>query len=233
MEKNHVAKTKLNAANCYFCKKSQKLFHRLTQTSESLIKDSDIITDDRKELLNELSIFIKEKLKSGQEVKLIFICTHNSRRSHLAQIWAHTAAYYFEIANLTAYSGGTQKTAFNKSAVNALIKSGFKINIEKEGKNPKYKVRYAKKAEPLICYSKEYNNRENPREGFVAIMTCSDADEACPVIVGADYRTTISYEDPKIFDGTDHEASAYEERSLQIGRDMFYVFKNIAEQRLS
>lgn len=205
------------------------MFHRLAHTSESLIKDSDSIPDDRKELLDELSIFIKEKLRSGKEVNLIFICTHNSRRSHMAQIWAHVAAVFFDIDNLFTYSGGTQKTAFNKSAVNALIKVGFKISIEKEGKNPKYKIRYAKKADPLICYSKTYDHRKNPSEGFVAIMTCSDADEACPVVNGAEYRTTIKYDDPKKFDGTDKQEDAYLERSDQIGREMFYVFKKVAE----
>ena len=209
-----------------FVKKSEKLFHKLAHTSESLIKDSDLIPDERKRLLKELSLYLKEK--SRKEVCLIFICTHNSRRSHMAQIWAQAAANYFEIENIKTYSGGTHKTAFNKSAVNALKKAGFKINVEKEGKNPKYKVRYAKKTDPLICYSKLYDHRNNPSEGFVAIMTCSDANEACPVIVGADYRTTITYEDPKKFDGTDKEASAYEERSLQIGREMFYVFGKVS-----
>jgi hypothetical protein len=213
-----------------FVKKSEKLFHQLAHTSESLIKGSELIPDERKELLNELSIYIKEKLISKKEVSLIFICSHNSRRSHMAQIWAQTSANYFGIETVKTYSGGTQKTAFNESAVNALKKAGFKISVEKEGKNPKYKVRYAKKANPLICYSKTYDHGTNPSEGFVAILTCSDADEACPIIRGADYRTTIKFDDPKEFDGTDKEASAYEERSLQIGREMFYVFKNIAGQ---
>lgn len=207
------------------------MFEKLTHTSESLIKGSELIPDERKELLNELSLYLTEK--SRKEVCLIFICTHNSRRSHMAQIWAQAAANYFKIKNIKTYSGGTQKTAFNKSSVIALKKAGFKISIEKEGKNPKYKVRYAKKADPLICYSKTYDHRKNPSEGFVAIMTCSDADEACPVIVGADYRTKITYEDPKIFDGTDKEAAAYEERNLQIGREMFYVFAKVSELLIS
>jgi arsenate reductase len=205
------------------------LFHKLAEHSESLIKDSDLINGDRKELLTELSIFIKERLKSRRVVNLIFICTHNSRRSHLAQIWAQAAAYYFGIDNLNTYSGGTQKTAFNKSAINALKKSGFKISMENDQPNPKYKVRFSGKATPLICYSKKYDARKNPSDGFVAIMTCSDADEACPVIVGAEYRTTIKYEDPKKFDGTEKQEEAYFERSNQIGREMYYVFGEVSK----
>ena len=205
------------------------MFDELTQISESLIKDSDLIPTDRKNLLDELSIYIKEKLKSTSEVNLIFICTHNSRRSHLAQVWAQTAAAFYNIKNLYTYSGGTEKTAFNPAAVEALKKAGFKISIEKEGKNPKYKVNFGKKTEPIVCFSKVYNHRKNPSDGFVAIMTCSDADEACPIVSGADYRTTIKYEDPKLFDGTDRQENAYWERSLEIGREMFYVFARVAE----
>ena len=205
------------------------MYDKLKLTSESFIKDSELISEERKNLLNELSIYIKEKLISKKEVNLIFICTHNSRRSHMAQIWAQAAANYYDIDNLNTYSGGTQKTAFNQAAVKALKECGFKISIEKEGTNPKYKVRYDKKSEPLICYSKVYNHRKNPANGFVAIMTCSDADEACPIVVGADYRTTIKYEDPKKFDGTNQQEYAYLERSQQIGREMLYTMRKVSE----
>ena len=204
------------------------MFDKLIQYSESLIKDSDLIFADRKELLKELSMYIKEKLISKKKVNLVFICTHNSRRSHMAQIWAQAAAHYLGI-NVMTFSGGTQKTAFNPSAVKALKEAGFKITIIKEGKNPKYNIQYDKKSDPLICFSKVYWHKKNPKEGFVAIMTCSDADEACPIVEGADYRTTIKYEDPKKYDGTDLQEQAYKERSIQIGREMFYVFRKVAE----
>ena len=85
--------------------------------------------EDRKILLNELAIYIKETLTTKKEVQLVFICTHNSRRSHMAQIWAQTAAFYYDIRNIHTYSGGTQKTAFNSSAVKALQEVGFKISV--------------------------------------------------------------------------------------------------------
>jgi arsenate reductase len=200
----------------------------LKQTSESLIKDFEAILQDRKALLDELAIYIKGKLISRREVCLIFICTHNSRRSHMAQIWAQTAAAYYNIPSIKTFSGGTQKTAFNILAVNALKKAGFKIKALSEKSNPKYRVKISKKTSPLICFSKKYSHRSNPQRNFVAIMTCSDADESCPVITGAEYRTTIKYEDPKIFDGTDKAAAAYEHRSRQIGTEMLYVFSKVA-----
>lgn len=200
----------------------------LEQTSESIIKDFGAILEDRKALLDELAIYIKGKLISRKEVNLIFICTHNSRRSHLAQIWAQAAAVYYSIPNIKTFSGGTQKTAFNIQVVNALKKAGFKIKALSEKSNPKYRVKMSKDASPLICFSKKYDHKSNPQQDFVAVMTCSDADESCPVITGAEYRTTIKYEDPKLFDGTDQAAAAYEERSRQIGTEMFYVFSKVA-----
>ena len=205
------------------------MFDKLSKTSYSLIAEFDVIPDERRDLLRELSIYIKEKLASSNEVSLIFICTHNSRRSHMAQIWAQTAAYHFGIKGISTYSGGTQITAFNKFVVKALIKSGFKITVEKDGKNPRHKVKYDKKASSIICFSKKYNHKINPSHGFVAIMTCSDADEACPIITGADYRTTIKYLDPKESNGTKQQEQVYLESSLQIGREMFFVFSQVAK----
>lgn len=200
----------------------------LKQTSESLSKDFEAILEDRKALLDELAIYIKGKLTSRTDVNLIFICTHNSRRSHMAQIWAQAAATFYNVPKIRTFSGGTQKTAFNLNAVNALKKAGFNIKALTEKSNPKYRVQISKEVEPLICFSKKYNHKSNPQQNFVAIMTCSDADASCPVVTGAEYRTTIKYEDPKAFDGTENAARAYEERSRQIGTEMLYVFNKVA-----
>ncbi len=205
------------------------MIDKLKQTSESFIKDFEAIPDDRKARLEELAIYIKGKLTSKKEVNLIFICTHNSRRSHLAQIWAKAAATYYEVPNIYTYSGGTQKTAFNVQAVNALKKAGFTIKVTEEGTNPKYLVKYSKNGIGLTCFSKKYDHKNNPQKDFVAVMTCSDADESCPIIPGAEYRTTIKYEDPKKFDGSPKAQEAYNERSQQIGTEMLYVFSKVAQ----
>ena len=205
------------------------MYDKLTKAIESLVRETDAISSERKNLLDELSIYIKEKLKAKKSVNLIFICTHNSRRSHMAQIWAQTSAHYFNIENIFTFSGGTQKTSFNSSAVKALKEVGFKIKVDKEGKNPKYLARYDKKIQPMVCFSKTYDHKKNPKLDFVAVMTCSDADEACPVVKGAEYRTTIKYDDPKLFDGTDDEQKAYEASCNQIGREMLYTFGRVSK----
>lgn len=208
---------------------TKEIFDKLAITTESLIGDFGCIPEERKHLLDELCLYIVSKLGSKSEINLVFICTHNSRRSHMAQLWAQAAAYHYHVPHINTFSGGTQKTAFNSAAVHALKDAGFKFSLEKEGKNPKYKVEFTKsKDHALICFSKLYDHKKNPKENFVAVMTCSEADEACPVISGASYRTTISYDDPKKFDGKENQLEAYQERSKQIGREMLYVFSRVA-----
>ena len=59
-------------------------------------------------------------------------------------------------------------------------------------------------------------------------MTCSEADEACPVVLGAALRIPIRYEDPKIYDGTHEESTAYDARCLQIATEMLYLFSRVS-----
>jgi arsenate reductase len=183
------------------------------------------ISDKRKDTLQELIDYIDQKFKDGKKTKLNFICTHNSRRSQFAQVWAQTAADYFNVA-VDCYSGGTETTAFNERVVAALQSVGFRITT-KGGANPVYKVFYSDDISPITAYSKLFNNQVNPTSGFAAIMTCADADANCPIIPGAEKRIPLNYNDPKAFDGTVEETTKYDERSMQIASELFYVFSKI------
>lgn len=187
--------------------------------------DENLISDERKEVLATLIQYIKQKLARNEAPHLNFICTHNSRRSQLSQIWAKVAAFYYDIP-IQTYSGGVEVTAFNERAVDTLKKSGFSITNEDSG-NPIYKVYYSSSEEPILTFSKLYDDPINPKEGFAAVMTCSHADENCPFIPGTEQRIPVQYEDPKAFDGTPQEAEKYQERSLQIANEMFYVFSKV------
>lgn len=182
------------------------------------------ISPARKAQLTELSNGIYESLKSRESVDMIFICTHNSRRSHMAQIWTQVAAEYYGIDNITSYSGGTEATAFNPRAVKAMKNAGFTIKAIENGHNPIYEVNYARNNEPIRAFSKKYSDDFNPQENFIAVMVCSDADEACPLVMGASDRYAIPYNDPKEYDNTDLEEAKYAERCRDIAREMMYVF---------
>ncbi|OVE75698.1 protein-tyrosine-phosphatase [bacterium E08(2017)] len=195
--------------------------------SESLT-EIDSLPAERKELLNELAAFIKEELSAGNPVALIFICTHNSRRSHLSQVWAQTAAAHFGIDNIRTYSGGTEATAFHPNAVAALQRAGFEIEKTTDDANPLYQVHIDDNEEPMTCFSKVYDDDPNPTQDYCAVMTCSSADAGCPVVVGCKKRIAVLYDDPKKFDGTDRESEAYDERCRQISVEQLFIFSQVA-----
>jgi arsenate reductase len=184
-----------------------------------------VIPEKRKEVLQPLIAYVQNKVSSNEEVNLNFICTHNSRRSQLAEIWATVASYYFNV-KINACSGGTETTAFHINAINALRDAGFKITIG-EKVNPNCFVKYNELDKPIVAYSKLYDSESNRCNDFAAVMTCSDAEANCPFIPGAEQRISLLYDDPKEFDGTPREARAYQERSDQIGAEMLHVFSKI------
>jgi arsenate reductase len=184
------------------------------------------ITQERKAVLQPLIDYIQIKASNQEEIRLNFICTHNSRRSHLSQVWAQTASSYFNISNVFCYSGGTEATALFPMAAKTLAISGFKVKTLSEGTNPVYSIKYTDNEHPVICFSKTYDDEFNPQAEFAAILTCSSADGACPFIAGAEKRIAITFEDPKAFDNT-QQAEKYHERSMQIATELFYVFSQI------
>jgi arsenate reductase len=189
--------------------------------------DFENILTDRKSVLQPLIDYIQTRVSNHQEIRLNFICTHNSRRSHLSQVWAQTAAVHFKIQNTNCYSGGTEATALFPMVTKTLEKSGFEVKKIADGNNPIYAIKYGENEHPIIGFSKTYDAEFNPISEFAAIMTCSQADGDCPFIAGAEKRIPITYEDPKAFDQTPQQEEKYEERSLQIATELFYVFSRI------
>jgi arsenate reductase len=199
----------------------------LQKTIEERVNEFSQIPNDRKSVLQQLTDFIKDKSNAGEKIRLNFICTHNSRRSHISQLWAQTAADYFGIPNVETFSGGMEATAFNLKAVKAMKDAGFTIVVKKDGINPIYEGSYAQNVPGLTLFSKKYDDPFNPNHDFAAIMTCSHADENCPVVIGASKRISLTYDDPKDFDGTAQEAEKYRERVHEIGREILFAFSQV------
>ncbi len=185
------------------------------------------ISEERKRILQPLIQFISSKLSKNEEVRLNFICTHNSRRSHLSQIWAQTMANYYQIENVFCYSGGTEATAMFPKISETLTNQGFEILKLSETENPVYAVKFAENEHAVICFSKKYDDDFNPKSEFAAILTCDSADENCPIVYGAEARIPIKYEDPKKSDGTAEMNETYFNRSLEIATEMKFVFENL------
>ncbi|WP_025761177.1 arsenate-mycothiol transferase ArsC [Dyadobacter tibetensis] len=192
-----------------------------------ITSDFSTISEERKNELDKIALYMQNKVSAKEPISLTYICTHNSRRSHFGQIWAATAAAYYLIPEVKTFSGGTEATAFNERAVAACTRAGFIIKKTSEEKNPLYEVRFARDVEPIRAFSKKYNDASNPQKDFCAIMTCSQADMACPVVKGASARVAVPYDDPKEFDGKSQEAAKYDERCKQIAIETFYVFSQV------
>jgi protein-tyrosine-phosphatase len=191
---------------------------------QNRLTEFDLIGDERKKDLGKIALFIESQIKAGRTARLTFICTHNSRRSHISQIWAQTAASHFGISKVETFSGGTEATALDPRAVAALERTGFSIKKTSEKANPVYRLRFGQGTRVIEAFSKVYNQPPNPEADFCAVMTCSQADKDCPVVFGAALRVAVPYEDPQGFDGTELETAKYDERCRQISREMLYLF---------
>jgi arsenate reductase len=189
---------------------------------EAKAKEFHLISDKRKSILVKIAAYIN--YKEAEPVNLLFVCTHNSRRSTFGQVWAKTAAHFYGITNVETYSGGTEVTAFHPNAINALLLTGFDMSEKGDPSNPKITMIFDKEENAAICFSKVFDDEANPKSNFGALMTCGHADENCPFIAGAELRIPLTYVDPKVSDGTPQMVETYKEISTEIAREMLYLF---------
>jgi len=191
------------------------------------VGEEDMIPLERQKTLIRLVDHLRKSKREKDSLQLLFICTHNSRRSHMSQLWAQLAAWYHRIEWVECFSGGTEATAFNPRAVGTLRNAGMGIAARDASPNPHYEVTFRERMDPLVVWSKMYSDQLNPAGGFIAVMTCTDADKDCPIIEGSRFRIAITYEDPKLSDGTAEEEERYAECCRQISREMLFLFSRL------
>ncbi len=190
------------------------------------IGNFDTITDERKQKLSVLSDYIQTNI-GKESLSLIFICTHNSRRSFFTQVWAQVAAYHFDMPHINVYSGGTSETAIFTETIAALQNCGLETTQLSQEENPVYSVRFHPQTHPVIGFSKVFDHNFNPKSDFAAVMTCGDADANCPFIPSANARISLTYIDPKQYDNTPEQESGYFNKSVEIATEMLFVFSQI------
>ena len=189
----------------------------------------DQIDTARRAVLEPLAEALAGQLRDGTStVDVTFVCTHNSRRSHMSQLWMKAAAESLQLP-MTTWSGGTESTAMNPRAVASLRRAGFEINQTTSNSNPIYHVSMGKGTPTQTCFSKPWSSAPNPTKDFFAVMVCNDADKKCPTVPGATDRFAIPFVDPKVSDGTESESSTYDERSAQIAREFLWVASKTKE----
>jgi len=209
---------------------NKDFFPKLSSYCQSLPKDFTSISEERKAELKDIAGFVVNQRKSHKPANLLFVCTSNSRRSHMAQVWAQIASYYYNIDSVFTFSGGTEQTRVNVNAIDALNRTGIQIYSNNQGENPLRYVTVSNSIRPWAIFSKKYSDATNPKTNFAAVMVCNEADKACPVVEGADLRIGLPYQDPKDFDNSPLKAAKYDERCRQIATEMFYIMELAAKQ---
>ena len=199
------------------------MYQKIRQFTQSLENDFNLIPTERKDLLQKITGYIQERYNQNSPINLVYICTHNSRRSHFGQVAAALAANYYQVENVSTFSGGTEVTVFNPNAIQALKSIGFEISSNEKPINPIYQVSFGENLS-TTCFSKVYDDEVNPKSDFAAIMTCSDAEQNCPFIPGVALRIGTTYEDPKKSDGTPLQDETYTARFRQIATETLYAF---------
>lgn len=184
------------------------------------------IDNDRKILLLKITEAIKKEYLKNKVVNLNFICTHNSRRSQLGQVWGFYAAHYFKL-NINAFSGGTEVTSFYRNTVKTLQKAGFEFHLKDFSHiNPIYQITLNGTKKSILGYSKFYSDSINLAP-FITITTCDKAAKNCPIISTSNYRFHLPFEDPKFADGTPIQEKTYLQTSQQIAAEIYFIFAEV------
>lgn len=203
------------------------LFPRLQTYLEAAISYIDIESSPRKPELERLARWLSEKQAVDTPAHLTVICTHNSRRSHLGQFWLAAAAALYG-AKLDAHSGGTEATACHPNTLAALERAGAVVTRISEDGNPHWQIAFSPDT-GIEAWSKVYSDPANPQSGYAALMVCTDADEACPLVLGAEARFSLPYQDPKHADGTLEQEIIYDTASHTIAAEMAWLVRTARE----
>lgn len=186
------------------------------------------ITDERKVVLNQLAELIQSVKQADGHVNLNFICTHNSRRSQLAELTMRLCMFKSGLDFISTFSGGTEATALNHRVAEALEAHGFQVTEVESGENPIYAINFSEdRDEEPAMFSKTFDDESNP-EKMIAVMVCGDAEENCPFIPGADHRFGLTYVDPKFSDDTEKEQEVYQNKVIEIGSEMLYICNQLS-----
>jgi arsenate reductase len=110
-------------------------------------------------------------------IRVLFLCTHNSARSQMAEAFLNTLGQ----GRYKAFSAGTEARGLNPLAVQAMAEEGIDISLQES----KTLDRYVDDSFDLL------------------ITVCDEADEACPYFANANERRHWSFPDPSAVVGDD------------------------------
>jgi len=169
---------------------------------------------DKKNLLDDIISKIQKSLKITNNI--VFLCTHNSRRSQLCQVWGIILSKIYNI-DLKFNSAGTEKTEVNKN----ILYCFSHIGLEVKGNKIIYE-------DLSISLHSKLLDEIQPNK-FISIMTCSDAEKSCPSDSRSIKNISMTYQDPKVFDYKEKEKDEYLKTSKLIAKELNYVLKKLVD----
>ena len=171
--------------------------------------------------VQSLAEWLRNGLDTSTSCPLIFVCTHNSRRSILGEMaWNAIAAFYGLDDQFPAYSAGTEAAQLSPHTLDALRQCGFETG-EDDGQT---EVRWSPDHSGRRAFSKRLGDSALPTSGFAAVMVCAEADAGCPFVPGAARRISMPVEDPKRFDQEDDPLPHYVNTLNQMAAELHYSF---------
>ena len=118
----------------------------------------------------------------NQKQRVIFICTHNSARSQMAEgLLRHLAGERYEV-----FSAGTQATRVNPLAIKAMAEKGIDISQ----------------------HTSDHTDNYMGLEFDYVVTVCDNANESCPYFPANKTKWHWSFEDPSAATGTEEERLA-------------------------
>lgn len=187
------------------------------------------LSEDRKSILKSVAKAVQNELSHSELAHILFVCTHNSRRSMLAQTWATAMAQHYGVSDILSHSCGTETTAVHPQVIHTLRLHGFKVGKPTQTDNPVYQVDFAEETKPLTLFSKTLEHESLRDKDLISVMVCSSASENCPFIPNAKARISLPYNDPKAFDEHPDREQVYLKTSKLIATELKYLFKKVSQ----
>ncbi len=151
----------------------------------------------------------------GECNTVVFLCTHNSRRSQYCEIWGNYFSSVYK-KSITFLSAGAVKTKVHKQIYKSLERVGVKVD-----RNSSINIENI----TIIPFSKTLSDIN--KKQFISIMTCSNYEKTCPFDPRSLINLQLFYKDPKRYDNSNREAEEYDKTSFMIACEINYILKNI------
>ena len=130
--------------------------------------------------------------------RVLFVCTHNSARSHMAEAMLNAWAG----DRFAAFSAGTEATGIRPETIQVMEEIGLSLDGHRSKTIDEF--------------------RGQPFHWFITV--CDEAQKNCPILPGAEQVDHWSIEDPSLAEGTPEERLAVFRRSRDDIGDRLRLF---------